>query len=236
MAINVRFLQRFALLEGLPEAELSSLASAMTLIRFVRRGVVLPKGELGPGLGFLLDGRLQGVDFTVDGREVGLYFVSPGECFGELAVIDGKPASEFVIALSPAQVLFLPHEAARKLMVSVPRITDMVLKRLASLARSATHHRTLLSLPNPMQRLCAQLLQLATPSAHAIDNAPTHQEIAIMINTSRETVTRALQLLQGQHILERKGSQLLLLLPDTLRKAAEGQLEQLKPADPLKDA
>lgn len=236
MSVNVRFLQRFALLEGMPEAELSSLASEMNLMRYVRRGVVLPKGEMGPGLGFLLEGRLQGVDFTLDGREVGLYFVSPGECFGELSVIDGKPPPEFVIALTPAQVLFLPRETAQKLVISVPRITDLVLRRLAGLARSAAQHRTLLSLPNPMQRLCAQLLQLATPSANAIDNAPTHQEIAIMINTSRETVTRAFQLLQGQHILERKGSQLLLLLPDTLRKAAEGQLEQLKSGGTMRDA
>lgn len=236
MPVNVRFLQRFALLEGLPEAELTSLAAEMSLVRFARRGVVLPKGEMGPGLGFLLDGRLQGVDFTLDGREVGLYFVSPGECFGELAVVDGQPLPEFVIALTPADVLFLPREAARKLVMAVPRITDLVLRRLAGMARSATQHRTLLSLPNPMQRLCAQLLQLATPSANAIDNAPTHQEIAIMINTSRETVTRAFQLLQGRHILERKGSQLLLLLPDALRRAAEGQLELLKSGSPANDA
>ncbi|WP_413904199.1 cyclic nucleotide-binding domain-containing protein [Candidatus Skiveiella danica] len=41
-------------------------------------------------LGFLVDGRLQGVDFTVDGRSVGLYFVDPGDYFGELSVVDGQ--------------------------------------------------------------------------------------------------------------------------------------------------
>jgi CRP-like cAMP-binding protein len=55
-----------------------------------------------------------------------------------------------------------------------------------------------------------------------IPAAPTHQEIAIMINSSRETVTRAFQQLQNQEILRRDGSQLLILRPESLEELAAG--------------
>jgi CRP-like cAMP-binding protein len=51
-----------------------------------------------------------------------------------------------------------------------------------------------------------------------IANAPTHQEIAIMVNLTRETVTRAFQVLQSQGALARDGDDL---------KVDAGKLKQL---------
>ena len=39
---------------------------------------------------------------------------------------------------------------------------------------------------------------------------PTHQEIAIMVNTSRETVTRTLQFLQTMKVVARSGNELVV--------------------------
>ena len=53
---------------------------------------------------------------------------------------------------------------------------------------------------------------------------PTHQEIAIMINTSRETVTRTLQFLLSERIVSRDGHDLLVASPETLRAAVDGKV------------
>lgn len=153
MPVAAAVLQRLALLHGLPTEALDTLGKYMSLHTFARRAVVLNRGEEGHGLGFLLEGRLQGVDFTLDGREVGLYFVAAGDYFGELSVVDDGPAPEFVMALGRAQVAFLPREAARGLVLSTPSIAEKVMKRLSARVRSASAQRTLLSLPNPVQRL-----------------------------------------------------------------------------------
>lgn len=229
MPVAAAVLQRLALLHGLPTEALDTLGKYMSLHTFARRAVVLNRGEEGHGLGFLLEGRLQGVDFTLDGREVGLYFVAAGDYFGELSVVDDGPAPEFVMALGRAQVAFLPREAARGLVLSTPSIAEKVMKRLSARVRSASAQRTLLSLPNPVQRLCAQLLVLVREEASRIDNAPTHQELAIMINTSRETVTRAFQVLQSQHILLRDGTTLVVQRSDALADIADGKAELTKP-------
>lgn len=203
-------LARLSLLALLDPAQRVELAPLMLERAFARREIVASQGEESSFLGFLLEGRLQGVDFTVDGREVGLYFVEPGGYFGELAVIDGKPGAEFVIALAKSRVALLPREHARRLIFANPDIAEVLLKNLAERVRSGTAQRTILSLPNVFQRLCAQLLLLVGNEVR-IPNAPTHQELAIMINTSRETVTRSFQLLQGQNVLQRDGNSLQIL-------------------------
>lgn len=221
-------LDSFSLLQGVAPDELAALRLLLTEKAFARREVVLTRGETGPGLGFLLEGRLQGVDFTVDGREVGLYFVEPGDYFGELPVVDGRPGAEFIIAVAKAKVLFLPRERARTLIFSSPEIAEKVMRRLADRVRSVTAQRILLSLPNPFQRLCVQLLQLVPEGGATITSAPTHQELAIMINTSRETVTRAFQLLQNREILRRESNQIQLLDRQFLLDIAEGRLDPPK--------
>jgi CRP/FNR family cyclic AMP-dependent transcriptional regulator len=86
-------------------------------------------------------------------------------------------------------------------------------------------------LPNPFQRLCVQLLLLAKPSPDGnavLEFAPTHQELAIMINSSRETVTRAFQTLILRQVIERQGDQLRLLNTDFLTHVGNGQVEPPK--------
>ena len=119
-------------------------------------------------------------------------------------VIDGKPRPEFVIAVARSRVASLPREEARTLMLSTPALAERVTMRLAERLRTVSAQRTLLGVPNPAQRVCAQLIQLSVKVADGkvvIAHAPTHQEIAIMVNTSRETVTRVFQVLQARGIL-----------------------------------
>lgn len=92
--------------------------------------------------------------------------------------------------------------------------------------RQATAQRTLLSLPNPTQRLCVQLVQLSRKDEKGvayIDPIPTHQELAIMINSSRETVTRAFQVLALHQAIKRNGSSLQITRPNLLDQIGLGQ-------------
>ena len=228
MAISPALLQNFPLLRDAPTETLVRLGSMMTERSFARREVVIKKGEPGSVLGLLIEGRLQGVDFTVDGREVGLYFVEPNDYFGELSVIDGLPRPEFVIAVGRSRIATLARDEARRLLVSTPAIAQRVTERLAQRLRAVGAQRTLLSVPNPAQRVCAQLLQLTVKAAAGtavIAHAPTHQEIAIMINTSRETVTRVFQVLQARGILKRDGQQWHVADVGYLSAVAEGRKE-----------
>ncbi len=99
MAILIPILQGLRLFDQLPIERLAQVSQRMNERRVERREVVIKRGEVGTGLGFLIEGRLQAVNFTLDGKEVGTDFIENGDFFGELSVIDGRPAPEYVIAV-----------------------------------------------------------------------------------------------------------------------------------------
>ena len=226
MPVPFQYLQKFSLLRPLSQEALLRLSTQVEERQFARREVVCSKEQTRFALGFLLDGRLQGVDFTVDGRAVGLYFVEPGDFFGELSVVDGRPPAEHIIAATKSTVLFLDAELSRRLIFETPELAQTVMTRLSSRVREVSAQRTLLALPNPFQRLCVQLLLLArrtNTGEVVIDPVPTHQELAIMINSSRETVTRVFQALMLREAVARDGSLLKIVQLKFLVDIKEGR-------------
>lgn len=231
MPIPFQWLQNIPLLTPLSQEALLRLSTQMTARKFARREVVISKEQTKFELGFLIEGRLQGVDFTVDGRGVGLYFVEPGDYFGEVSVIDGLRSAEHVVAAAKSTAVFLEADPARELIIQNAALAQGVLIRLSGRIRSVSAQRTLLGLPNPFQRLCVQLLQLAKQTkdgALALEPAPTHQELAIMINSSRETVTRAFQLLNLHQAIHREGVTLLIARPEYVQDIGEGRIDPPK--------
>jgi len=228
MPLPAAVMSQLPLLAGLPMVTLAHLAQHSSERLFAKREVVIQKGAEGGSLCFLLEGRLQGVDFTVDGREVGLYFVNPGDYFGDIAVIDGEPHPVYVTAVSRSRVVFVPRDLIRPIMFAHPRVAEVLCTSLALRLRQVSGQRRILGMLNPIQRVCAQLelmLSAAKEGGSWVRNAPTHQELAIMINASRETVTRVFQLLQSRGVVERSGNDLRVDDPGFLRDVAAGRLQ-----------
>jgi len=232
MTVSVDILQQLPLLKGLPRLTLDELSRQGDVRAFNKREVVFNKGSVPTHLMFLYDGRLQGIDFTVDGKEVGCFFAEPGDFFGELGVMDGKAHPETVIALVKSTVVALPRASIRPLLTAMPAMAESLTLKLADKLRQASTQRRILGLANPLQKVCAQLWTMQVHIPTRADSAiipmmPTHQELAIMINASRETVTRVFQLLQSKAVVQREGNDLLLLNLQLLKEISEGIKEGL---------
>ena len=215
-------LQKIPLLAGVNEDTLKQVGEAMQ-IRVVERGNhVIEKGSTGHHLMFLLTGRLQAFDLTEDGREVGLNFLSPGDYFGELSIIDNLPRSATVVACENSLIASLPRAQALALFYHNPLVAERLIKRMASSIRNAANYRTILSIPSAFQRVFALLNQFAKTAPGGlvvIEKMPTQQEIAIMVNTSRETVSRAIQILLQKGVVEKDLRRLIVRQPEELSKA-----------------
>ncbi len=231
MQVTPELLSRFDLLKPLPREALEQLAPQASLARFARRAVALRAGVREDKVCFLFEGRLQGVGFTIDGREVGLYFVEPGDFCGELALFDDNPQPEFVIATTAASVVYVARNPLREVMLNTSTVSNTIGRKLAERVRQMTMQRTLLGLSNIPQRVCGQLYLLINEAhrkaeSSEIANPPTHMEIAIMLNLSRETVTRVFQALQSRRIVRRDGpSRLIVTDLASLRRFAQGEEE-----------
>lgn len=225
MPVSKEIIKQFTLFSRLPNSVVDQLCLYSSLAEAPRRKIIMQKGAVAHSLGLLLDGRLQGVDMTLDGHEAGLYFIEPNDFFGELSVIDGLPASEFVVALSLARFIMVPATLMQQLIKSSPEVAAIMNSRLAQRLRESIAQRSLLSMPTPIQRICAQLLKMGHKTNGGkteINHPPTHQELAIMINTTRETVTRTFQKLQKNNVIKRNGNILIVLNLEYIHKIANG--------------
>jgi CRP/FNR family cyclic AMP-dependent transcriptional regulator len=210
MAVHPSLLQQFALMRLFSADALAQLAAYSSTHAFAKREVVLAKENPSSSLMFLLEGRLQAIDFTMDGREVGLHFIEEGQYFGEISVLDGLPSPEVVIATKKSQVVMVPARDIRSHIFGSPQAIESITSGLTKRIRDQANQRQILGIISPLQRICALLQNITKEGKNPslIANAPTHQEIAIMVNLTRETVTRAFQVLQSQGALARDGDDL----------------------------
>lgn len=210
------------LLLGLPvlklltPEQLDRVVAASRLVAYPKRSALAMKGQSVDHLGFLVSGKVQVVDYLPDGREFGLNLIQAGGFFGELSVIDRLPRSATLIALLPSTVVQVPGELARRLFFAYPPVAEAMMRHLASTIRRMSALRALQSIPGAHHRVYALLgflMEVSGSGGPAIEDVPTHQEIAIMVNTSRETVTRALARLVARGIVRKERRRLLILRP-----------------------
>jgi len=217
-------LRSIPILQGLSSEVMEQVARALVLRRFAKGDHVVHKGSPGDALLFLLAGSLQAIDMTIDGKEIGLSFIRPGDYFGELSIVDDLPRSASIVAIEPALVALLPRAQAQALIYKNPQVAEKVLRRLAASVRRASDYRTILGIPNAYQRVYALLLQLSTTAPGGlvvINDLPRQKEMAIMVNTSRETVSRALGELLQRGIVEKDLRRLIVRHPWALEEAAQ---------------
>lgn len=218
-----RRLARVPLLAGLDESVLVALAGVTTWRDIPKKETVLFKGSAGDHLLFLIEGRLQVVDVTESGREIGLNLLSPGDYFGELSIIDGQPRSASVVAVEKSQIALVPKPQAWELFHRNPLVAQRILVGLTDRLRSATAYQTILCLPNASQRVFALLQRLCSTRPGGlvvIEHPPKQHELAIMANTSRESVSRAIKTLTDEHIVEKDHHRLIVRDPQALQRMA----------------
>lgn len=219
-------LRKIPLLADLSDEELVPIRQELRFRHYAKREIVLQKGGHGDGLLFLLTGQLQVIDITEDGRAIGLRMLAPGDFFGEIALINNSTRSASVVAMTAVVVAFLPASTAMHLFSHSPSVAKQMLRHLAQKIQRDSEFRALLSINNTAKRiytyLAMQNRQQATPGGPAVvENLPTHQDIANMINTSRETVTRALAVLVQQGIVQKEGNRLVIVKPEALEKLVQ---------------
>lgn len=221
-------LRKIPLLADLTPEEITSIRSELRFRHFNKRDVLLRKGGAADALLFLLSGQLQVVDITEDGRAIGLRLLAPGDFFGEIALINDSTRSASVVATTDVLVAFLPATTALHLFSHSPSVARQMLRHLAQKIQRDSEFRAILSINNTARRIYTYLTLLQRqpdgPDGQAlIENLPTHQDIANMINTSRETVTRALLTLVQQGIVQKDGNRLLILSRERLQKLIQGE-------------
>jgi CRP-like cAMP-binding protein len=185
--------------------------------RQVRAGQrIIDFGSDSRDIFFVLHGAVSVVNFSVSGREVAFATVEAGDCFGELAAIDGRPRSASVVAIKDSLIATMPAGAFLKILHEQVEVTFKVLEKLSHMVRAGDVRIMELSTLAATQRVYAEVLRMAVPDAAVpglwvVRPLPPLREIASRVSTTRETTARALSQLSAIDLLRRKGRNLYLM-------------------------
>ena len=213
---DLKSLAGIRLFEGLDEPELARLEARCRWRRFRSGETVLDYGSAGREVFFVVAGAVNILNRSFTGREVAFAGVRAGDCFGELAAIDGQPRSASVVCAEDGLIAIMAADHFLDLLKHRAEITFRVLERLAHMVRSGDVRIMELSTLAATQRVYAELLRMAEPDAAGqnlwvIRSMPPLKDIASRVSTTRETVARALGQLYPTGLVRRKGRNLYLM-------------------------
>ncbi len=214
---HLDFLRNVSLFESLDQQELEALSEVTFTRTFSKDNVIILAEEEGDTLFILKNGQVKVSIVSEEGREVILSLLGPGSVFGELSLLDGKPRSANVVATEETDLLMLRRADFLQLIYKTPQIATALLAELATRMRKTDRQIEGLALLDVTSRISDTLLQLATEQGAetadgvTIESRPTHQELANMSGTTRETVSRVLKRLEGQGYINRNGRKITIL-------------------------
>lgn len=202
-------------------AEAVAPLSAVARWRSCEAGqVVVEAGDDAPDVYLVVRGTLRVTARSVGGHEIIINEIGPGALFGEIAAIDGAKRSAGIVALTRTQLCVIAAVPFLEFALSTRQATLHLMKALAALVREKDKRIFELSVLATRPRLIALLLRLARPreAGGMIVSPPRpHHELAAMIGTRREVVTRAVAALQRDGLVETTRGGLLLPRPAALR-------------------
>ncbi|HEY3074885.1 MAG TPA: cyclic nucleotide-binding domain-containing protein [Burkholderiales bacterium] len=227
-------LQKVELFKGLDAASLREIGLQCKWTRCKRNEYVIRRDGTGRDVYFVIAGMVRVAAPAGRGRNIIFRDVSAGELFGEHSAIDGRSRFADVVAVRESLLASLPPEAFRAILANHPSVRERLLRRLTGSIRELADRVLDLGARPVQSRVWTELVRLARASLVAgtstrIDPAPTHNEIASRVGTSREEVTREFSRLARQGLLERQGR--ALLLHDVA--ALERQIADSRPEEPM---
>ncbi|MGB2624611.1 MAG: Crp/Fnr family transcriptional regulator [Candidatus Acidiferrum sp.] len=187
---------------------------------------VFGEGQPSRGVFILYSGRVKLFTSSEDGKTLILRLADPGELLGLAGTLSGQPYEAWAEATQPAQTGFVErrdlfHVMRRWSEVAVQLATQLGESYYSAIAgvRVSAHSRS------ASQKLAAFLLDWRESNRSYYDEAGarltlTHEEIAQVIGTSRETVTRLLSGFKKKGLIQWKGGNLVLTRPQ-LQRATE---------------
>lgn len=219
------YLRKNPILAALPSAGLESLAEAGELCERPRKATLYLAGDIADHVYFLHGGRVSLLHITHAGRTVNLGLHGGTEVFGESCLWTTAPRDDTAVTATAVMLSRIPRVMFRQVLDEHPCV-ELRLFEQAVVRRDATIRRLCSALTGSVRaRLAGQLVELAerghdTPDGRELGFPVTHQELAALIGTTRETVSLELGRLERSRLILRRGRQILLRDVPRLRAQA----------------
>ncbi len=192
----------------------------LTAMSTCRKGKVFyTPGETGEVLFILKRGRVNLYRINADGKKLVTASVGSGTVFGEMTLVGQGMHDTFAEAVEECTLCVMSRSDVEHLLLSKPRVALRFMELMAGRLREMETRMETVAFKSVPTRIATFLLQLADEESQQIAGV-SHQDLADMVGTYRETVTRILNEFRAEGYLELGRLNVTILKPESLRDIA----------------
>ena len=216
------YLKQIKVFADLPDDDKRELRGMSQMVSYRKHEAICFPGQPGNTVFLLKEGRVKISRVNEKGQEATICLLEPGEIFGEVEAMYGTPRETLVQALEPVLVCEIARENFLRFLDRCPTVGIRILKTVGGRLRNIESKFGDLVFHSAPARLAKLLLQLGDSMGDKDQNLIrlnvrlTHQNLANLIGTSRETVSALLSQFQRQGLLIQDHRQICLLNTDEL--------------------
>jgi CRP-like cAMP-binding protein len=217
------YLKKIPLLAELGPEGLARLAERVEQREIRRREVVYMNGDPGEALFFVNGGRIKISKVTRDGKSLTLFYCGPSELFGEGCLLDGGPRTEMAEAVENAMLTQIERGDFERLLATHAHLGSSMTKLMVARRRELETKVEALVFRDVTSKLAELLIKLA--GEYGVDDARgtmvalkiTHQELANLIGSTRETVSLTLSTFKRKKFICTEGRKVIISDAEGLR-------------------
>jgi len=174
---------------------------------------------------FLTDGRVKIGTYSDQGKEVAKAILGPGEVFGELSIIGNSSRHDFAYAMEDTHVCIMSVQDMKNMMREYNALTLFLMKLMGSRMLEMEQRLQSLVFKDSRTRVIEFLYDLADKKGQRVGYEMlvrkflTHEEIANLTATSRQTVTTVLNELRNGNIITFNRKRMLVRDMEQLKNA-----------------
>jgi CRP/FNR family transcriptional regulator, cyclic AMP receptor protein len=215
------YMQRLNLFAGLSRDEIESMAGRLHDQVWQRRQPILEPDSRGDRMYLVKTGAVRVYQISPEGRELTTAILRPGQLFGTAALAGVKQQAAFAEALEPQTcVCDATADEFLRMMSAHPVLAAKVMVALARQSLRLEQQLEQLAFQAVPARLAQALVQLAEDNDGQLPSSLTHESLAKLISSTRETVSKILEEFAGQGLVELGYRRIRVLDWPGLREAA----------------
>jgi CRP/FNR family cyclic AMP-dependent transcriptional regulator len=218
-ADKVAALRRHPLFGGLPVGHIERLSNYATSRTYSRGATIFIKGDPGTSLFAVCSGTVRIGVPSPDGRDAVFNLVKPGEIFGEIALLDGRPRTADATAMTDCELMVIDRRDFVGLLQSQPEIALKLIEVLCARLRHTSEQVEdvlFLDLSGRLAKLLLRLTESTEPSGGDRKLLMTQREIGQMIGMSRESTNKQLRDWEERKWVRLERGGIIILAPDAL--------------------
>jgi CRP/FNR family transcriptional regulator, cyclic AMP receptor protein len=230
---KLRLLSMVDILEPLTREEIKELSRRVPDTHFQRGQILYTPYEKNEVLFMLKKGRVRIYRVSPDGREFTLTVRGAGTVFGEMSLTAQRLENAYAEAMEPVTVCKMRRLDFERLVMDRPQVGLKVMSVLSERLFLAEDRMEDIALKDVPSRLASFILQLiesegvVSREGYKVPARYTHRQVATMIGSKRETVTKAFTLLQQVGAVELKRRRIHVKDAETLKRVADQGLHPI---------